>query len=76
MSENEFWIKFWLLAFGTLLGIITVLSLYNIFTSDNNTQKHYSIDYVKAMKEQGYTKKVVGCEKPIFDFVKDTSEAK
>lgn len=71
MSDNEFWIRFWLLGFGTLLGIVTVVALYNGFSDDSSAQNQYSIDYVKAMKEQGYTKQIVGCEKPIFDFVKE-----
>lgn len=71
MSDNEYWIRFWLLGFGTLLGIVTVIALYNGLSADSSTQNQYPIDYIKAMKEQGYTKQMVGCEKPIFDFVKE-----
>lgn len=71
MSDNEYWIRFWLLGFGTLLGIVTVIALYNGLSDDSSAQNRYSIDYIKAMKEQGYTKQMVGCEKPIFDFVKE-----
>ena len=71
MSDNEYWIRFWLLGFGTLLGTVTIITLYNGLSADSSIQNQYPIDYIKAMKEQGYTKQMVGCEKPIFDFVKE-----
>lgn len=69
MSDNEFWIRFWLSAFSAIVCIVIVTSVIIAFTS--NTEE-YGVKDIKFMLDSGYTKQVIGCDKPVYGFIKDT----
>ena len=70
MTDNEFWARFWMMAFTTLAVIVTVATVTATITEP--TEEPLTVQEMKVLLDSGYVKKEIGCDKPVYSFIKDT----
>lgn len=71
MSDNEYWIRFWLMAFTTISAIVIMIAITSSFDkSETYEEEQLTVTEMKTLLDAGYVKKEIGCYKPMYSFVK------
>lgn len=72
MNENEYWVRFWLMAFTTIASIIIMIAITNsLKAQEAYEEEQLTVTEMKTLLDAGYVKKEIGCYKPMYSFVKD-----
>lgn len=70
MNDNEYWVGFWMMGFTALVTITLVVCLFSVIS--NPKEEPLEVKDMKVLLDAGYSKQVIGCDKPTYGFVKDT----
>lgn len=72
MNDNEYWVRFWTLVACVVVIVFVLISInHNYSNYLDRVSKVDEVNNLKTLLDSGYTKKVVGCEVQVFDYVKE-----